>query len=194
MNPTGHKDLRISAVDATALPIRDLRKRSSVSVMANPASSHSAEKDQHTRTQATAPEAGVPTSHQSDRAGEVRQHRLRHAAIEAEFLTGVHETSEEQAVRSVLRRIGRIILGSFLLIAGVAMLVLPGPGWIAIAGGLALLSRDVAWAGRLLHIIRDKVPGVPADGAIPRSTWTSIALVTVAAAIVGALMLHLISG
>ncbi|MBP7930705.1 MAG: hypothetical protein KA110_12175, partial [Acidimicrobiia bacterium] len=81
-----------------------------------------------------------------------------------------------------------------LLLAGILMLVLPGPGWIAIAGGLAVLSRDVAWAARLLEIVRDKVPGVPADGQIPRSTWISIILVTTSAGILGALFFHLISG
>jgi hypothetical protein len=36
------------------------------------------------------------------------------------------------------------------------MLVLPGPGILSILGGLALLSRDVAWAGRLADRVKDK--------------------------------------
>lgn len=34
------------------------------------------------------------------------------------------------------------------------MLVLPGPGILTIVGGLALLARDLAWAGRLEARIR----------------------------------------
>jgi uncharacterized protein (TIGR02611 family) len=48
-----------------------------------------------------------------------------------------------------MARIGRIGAGFGLIIAGVFMLVLPGPGIVTIAGGLALLSKDLEWAGRL---------------------------------------------
>jgi hypothetical protein len=46
-------------------------------------------------------------------------------------------------------RAGRIAGGSTLIIAGTAMLVLPGPGLVTIAAGVALLSKDVQWAERL---------------------------------------------
>lgn len=48
-----------------------------------------------------------------------------------------------------MARLARIGGGFGLIIAGVVMLVIPGPGILTIIGGLALLSRDVAWAGRL---------------------------------------------
>jgi hypothetical protein len=38
------------------------------------------------------------------------------------------------------------VLGAVLLAAGVVMLLTPGPGILAIAGGIALLSRHHAWA------------------------------------------------
>jgi uncharacterized protein (TIGR02611 family) len=38
------------------------------------------------------------------------------------------------------------ILGAVLLVAGIVMLVTPGPGILAIAGGIALLSRHHGWA------------------------------------------------
>jgi hypothetical protein len=42
------------------------------------------------------------------------------------------------------------LAGGFTLLgAGVAMLVLPGPGVLAIAGGLALLGRELPWAKRI---------------------------------------------
>ena len=37
----------------------------------------------------------------------------------------------------------RITVGTLLLAAGVAMLVLPGPGLLTIAGALHLLAKDV---------------------------------------------------
>lgn len=36
------------------------------------------------------------------------------------------------------------------------MLVLPGPGLVAIAGGLAVLAVEFAWARRLLHRARER--------------------------------------
>lgn len=48
----------------------------------------------------------------------------------------------------------RIVGGSLLVVSGVAMLVLPGPGLVALGAGLALLARDVPAARRLLERLR----------------------------------------
>lgn len=50
----------------------------------------------------------------------------------------------------------RIAGGSTLIAAGTAMLVLPGPGLLTIAAGVAVLSRDVQWAHRLINRIRSR--------------------------------------
>lgn len=47
-----------------------------------------------------------------------------------------------------LARLARIATGSTLLVAGTAMLVLPGPGLLTIAAGVHVLSRDVPMAAR----------------------------------------------
>ena len=57
-------------------------------------------------------------------------------------------------------RIVRVVLGFVLLVAGVAMLALPGPGWLTIAGALAILAAEFAWARRAL----DRVKRVAARG------------------------------
>jgi uncharacterized protein (TIGR02611 family) len=51
-------------------------------------------------------------------------------------------------------RIARTVAGLVLLIAGIAMLALPGPGWLTIAAGLAILAREFHWARRLLSWLR----------------------------------------
>jgi uncharacterized protein (TIGR02611 family) len=48
----------------------------------------------------------------------------------------------------------RIVFGFTLLALGVAMLVLPGPGWVTIALGLAVLATEYVWARRLLDRIK----------------------------------------
>lgn len=62
--------------------------------------------------------------------------------------------------------------GMGLVLLGLALLVLPGPGWLTIAGGLAVLRREYGWAGRLLDggkalVLRAlKRPGISA-GSVP---------------------------
>jgi uncharacterized protein (TIGR02611 family) len=49
-----------------------------------------------------------------------------------------------------MKRLAKIVFGFTLLAIGAALLVLPGPGWLTIAFGLALLATEYAWARNLL--------------------------------------------
>ena len=55
-----------------------------------------------------------------------------------------------------LRRILILLIGSTVLLAGVLMLVLPGPGILAIVVGLAILATEFAWAEALLIAARER--------------------------------------
>jgi tellurite resistance protein TerC len=52
------------------------------------------------------------------------------------------------------KRIARIIGGFTLLLVGAALLVLPGPGWLTIFLGLALLATEFVWARRWLDKLK----------------------------------------
>lgn len=93
--------------------------------------------------------------------------RIESAAVQAEMETGVREATAEQAKAHIAVRIARITLGFLVVIIGFALLPLPGPGWVVIAGGFVILSKDFAWADRTVRLIRRRVPGVPEDGRIP---------------------------
>lgn len=57
-------------------------------------------------------------------------------------------------MRVVLRHAWRtiiIVVGSTLVLIGLAMLVLPGPGIVVIIAGLAILAREFIWAQGLLE-------------------------------------------
>ena len=58
-----------------------------------------------------------------------------------------------------MARFLRVSAGFGLIVAGLFMLVLPGPGIITILAGLALLSRDIAWAGRLANWVKVRFTG-----------------------------------
>ena len=58
------------------------------------------------------------------------------------------------------RNIIALAVGSTVLILGVAMIVLPGPGLVVIPLGLAILAAEFVWARRLLTRLREEVRSV----------------------------------
>ena len=54
------------------------------------------------------------------------------------------------------KRIAVTIAGFAVLLAGIALLVLPGPGWLLIFIGLAILATEYVWAERLLTAAKRK--------------------------------------
>jgi len=83
---------------------------------------------------------------------------LEEVLIETELEVGRHEETREDAKRNVILRAVRIGLGIVVCIAGVFLIVLPGPGMVVLAAGLAILSRDVPFARRLLVNVRARIP------------------------------------
>lgn len=93
---------------------------------------------------------------------------FKDAAILAEYETGEREDDPDTAWRRALARIGRMTAGFGLMIAGIVMIFVPGPGLLAFAAGLVILSRDFVWADKALRFLRSKVPGLDPDEPIPK--------------------------
>lgn len=66
------------------------------------------------------------------------------------LLTRVETWSNAGPVRAVAVKVLVTVAGPLLILAGVLMLVLPGPGLLAIALGFALLALEYAWARHVL--------------------------------------------
>jgi hypothetical protein len=64
-------------------------------------------------------------------------------------------------------------LGWLLVVAGIAALVLPGPGLLMLFAGLLLLSREYDWARRRLEPVRLRALRGAADSV---QTWPRILL------------------
>jgi hypothetical protein len=58
---------------------------------------------------------------------------------------------------SLAWKIFSITAGSFLILIGLVMLLTPGPGWLAIFGGLAMLSPHSRWAHAIMHWLKSKL-------------------------------------
>ena len=54
------------------------------------------------------------------------------------------------------KRLVAIVIGFTLLLAGVVMILTPGPGSLAIIAGLSLLAAEFVWARRLLRRIKEQ--------------------------------------
>lgn len=59
-----------------------------------------------------------------------------------------------------VRRGGVFLVGTALLVAGAAMLVLPGPGIAVILLGLVVLSAEFKWAQRVLAWVRERATDI----------------------------------
>jgi uncharacterized protein (TIGR02611 family) len=82
--------------------------------------------------------------------------------------TALDETAKRYGLRrfvarnrglEVAYRVAVAILGFAIIVTGLALIPLPGPGWLIVFAGLAVLSTEFAWAERLLHYARSKVAG-----------------------------------
>ena len=79
---------------------------------------------------------------------------------------------------AALKRLVLETLGWALVVVGIAALVLPGPGLLAIFAGVALLSQQYEWAERRLEPIKERALRAAADGV---ETWPRVVLSTTGA-------------
>ena len=55
---------------------------------------------------------------------------------------------------SLARRVAVAVIGVSVLAFGIALIVLPGPAFIVIPLGLAILATEFLWARRLLRLMK----------------------------------------
>ena len=79
------------------------------------------------------------------------------------------------------------VLGAVIVVIGFVLIPLPGPGWLIVFAGLALLATEFAWAERLLTFARRKVHGwtqwVTRQSLLVRALIGLLSLLAVAAAL-----------
>ena len=74
-------------------------------------------------------------------------------------------------MKSAARRIALESLGWLLVVAGIAALVLPGPGLLMIFAGMAILSQQYDWAERRLEPVKKRALGAAEESV---ETWPRI--------------------
>ena len=73
------------------------------------------------------------------------------APPEPELVRKLRARQAEHRRRGRLYRWAFVLVGVLILLVGIAMLALPGPAFVVIPIGLAILSLEFVWAERLLE-------------------------------------------
>ena len=76
-------------------------------------------------------------------------------------------------VRTLAMKVIASVVGGAVILGGVAMLVLPGPGLVVMGVGLAILATEWEWARQALRAVRAKLSAarhaaLPTDGSAGR--------------------------
>ena len=114
------------------------------------------------------------------------------APPEPELVRTLRARQAEHKTRGRLYRWGFVALGVVILLIGVAMLALPGPAFVVIPIGLAILSLEFEWAERLLEkaLIKGEEARRKAAAASPmQKALSAVAVACGAAAAVAAAIL-----
>jgi uncharacterized protein (TIGR02611 family) len=103
---------------------------------------------------------------------------------EPKFVRKLRARQAEHKQRGRLYRWSFVFVGVAILGAGIAMLALPGPAFVVIPVGLAILSLEFAWAERLLEkaLVKGEEAKRKAAHASPAQKALSVAAAVCAAA------------
>ncbi|MFJ2718256.1 TIGR02611 family protein [Streptomyces sp. NPDC087437] len=85
-------------------------------------------------------------------------------------------------------QVGIFLVGLLVVIAGVVMLALPGPGWLVIFGGMAIWATEFVWAQLVLRWTKRKVTEAAQQALDPEVRRRNIALTLIGLVIVAALV------
>ena len=105
---------------------------------------------------------------------------------EPKLVRRLREQRETHKERSRVMRALFVVAGATLVLAGLAMLVLPGPAFVVIPIGLAILSLEFLWAEQLLDKALDKADQAKRKASEASRTEKILSAVATAAGIAAA--------
>ncbi|MEV5357220.1 TIGR02611 family protein [Streptomyces sp. NPDC093516] len=84
-------------------------------------------------------------------------------------------------------QVGVFIIGLAVVVAGIIMLPLPGPGWVVIFGGMAIWATEFVWAQLVLRWTKRKVTEAAQRALDPKVRRRNIILTSIGLVVVGVL-------
>lgn len=89
--------------------------------------------------------------------------------------------TKKAAAAHATKRVALETLGWILIVAGIAALILPGPGLLAIFAGLVILSQQYDWAERRVEPIKKRALEGASDSV---QTWPRITGAVIGACVI----------
>ncbi|MCG7529070.1 TIGR02611 family protein [Streptomyces sp. OfavH-34-F] len=83
---------------------------------------------------------------------------------------------------------GVFVVGLAVVVAGIIMLPLPGPGWLVIFGGMAIWATEFVWAQLVLRWTRRKVTEAAQRALDPKVRRRNILLTVIGLVIIAVLV------
>ncbi|MHC5906952.1 TIGR02611 family protein [Streptomyces sp. S6] len=84
-------------------------------------------------------------------------------------------------------QVGVFVIGLAVVVLGIIMLPLPGPGWVVIFAGMAIWATEFVWAQLVLRWTKRKVTEAAQRALDPKVRRRNIILTSIALVIIGVL-------
>ncbi|MFB9463611.1 TIGR02611 family protein [Streptomyces cinereospinus] len=85
-------------------------------------------------------------------------------------------------------QVGVFLVGLGVVVTGIVLLPLPGPGWVIIFGGMAVWATEFVWAQLVLRWTKRKVTEAAQRALDPKVRRRNIVLTTVGCVIMAAIV------
>ncbi|WP_128428909.1 TIGR02611 family protein [Streptomyces cyaneus] len=85
-------------------------------------------------------------------------------------------------------QVGIFIIGLAIVVVGIIMLPLPGPGWVVIFGGMAVWATEFVWAQLVLRWTKRKVTEAAQKALDPKVRRRNIILTSIGLVIIAVLV------
>ena len=80
-------------------------------------------------------------------------------ALDKSRLAAFRKRLDDRPALRLLFKVGVAAVGTAVLVLGIILIPYPGPGWLVVFAGLAILATEFSWAGRLLTYARGRYDG-----------------------------------
>lgn len=85
-------------------------------------------------------------------------------------------------------QVGVFVVGLAVVIAGIIMLPLPGPGWVVIFGGMAIWATEFVWAQLVMRWTKRKLTEAAQRALDPKVRRRNIILTSIGLVVIGVLL------
>ncbi|MER6716950.1 TIGR02611 family protein [Streptomyces sp. NPDC000877] len=120
----------------------------------------------------------------SDETGTEEVHGEQHRGLGSR----APEFIKARRVLHLSWQVGVFIIGLAVVVAGIIMLPLPGPGWVVIFGGMAIWATEFVWAQLVLRWTKRKVTEAAQRALDPKVRRRNIILTSLGVVIVAVLV------